>query len=138
MEQRAGRRWFFFLAAASLGFGAGLAWAVVLREWLLVVIGVTALPSMIQMLADAFNQAWPGSRFGGWYGRFPRFRPPKAQGIAVGFAFLVSVTAMLIILDDGMNAVALGFMALICTFWLVRLARAIHTEGWRGDKRTEK
>jgi hypothetical protein len=138
MRQGTAQRRFFFMAALTLPVPGLLVWAVVIRDWWLVVMGVIVLPSMIGRLVNALDLAWPESRFGRWYGGLPRFRPPKAQGIVVGFALLISMIALLVILNGGLNAVVLGFVALICAFWLFRLARAIHMEGWRREKRGEK
>jgi hypothetical protein len=138
-EPRATRRWFFFLAAASLGYAAVLVWAVVLREWWVVVIGVAAgLPSIIKMPVDTFNQLWPGSRFGRWYSRLPRLRLPKAQDIVAGFALFALLFVPLIVLRWGLNAVLLALVASFCAVSLFRLIRTIRKEGWSGEKRSGK
>ena len=123
MEVSAARRRLFLLAALSLVFAVALVWAVVLRDWWLVVIGVIALSPMIGRLVDAFNLAWPGSRFGGWRNRLPQFRLSKAQEIFVGFAFLVVMSALLIIFSAELNAVAIAVAMLLCALWLFRLVR---------------
>ena len=132
------RRRFFALAALTLPMPGMLVLGVVIRDWWLVVMGAILLPAMLGRLADAFNLAWPGSRFGGWHNHFPRVRLPKAIGIVVGLAFFALSVALLIILGEGLNRVALAVMVIFCALWILRLGHTIQTEGWLGDRRGEK
>jgi uncharacterized membrane protein len=132
-DPKTARRVFVLLVALVLAIVAITAWAIILRDWWLLAIGVIAAADMVATAMKHYTVGWPGSWLDS-YRRLPRARLSETQWILAGLVFMVGMTLPLIAFGQAQNNVLLGFVGLVYAVWLFRLVRVIRKEGWRARK----